>query len=104
VGQRSSLEVARQVAGSEGHFLEHLRSVHPILASLAVPFWISAGARFSGKWGWFIIASASLQALAGLLNIYLSAPGWMQVIHLALANALWVSWTLAWFSRHDSRA
>ena len=98
VAGRSSLDVAGEIVRGT-HFLEHLRGVHPILAALAAGFWLSAGARFSAPWGRAILIVVLVQLGVGLLNIYLSAPGWMQVVHLALANALWLCWVLGWFAR-----
>jgi heme A synthase len=34
------------------------------------------------------------QITAGIANLLLSAPVWMQIIHLALADALWISLVL----------
>ena len=34
--------------------------------------------------------AVGVQILAGLSNVLLSAPGWMQVVHLALANLVWL--------------
>jgi heme a synthase len=102
VGARSSLEVARQLSHTNGHFLEHLRGVHPLFAGLAATFWVFVGARLESLWGRRIVLVCLLQVGAGLVNIYLSAPGWMQVIHLALANLLWLVWILAWLTRPAS--
>ncbi len=104
VEDRSSLEVARQLTSGGGHFLEHLRGVHPLLAVLSVTFWISAAVRFESRVGQGIVAAAALQIVAGVVNIYLFAPGWMQVLHLALANLLWLLWIVAWLGRHDSES
>ena len=102
VGQRSSLEVAEQLTKPGAHFLEHLRGVHPIVASLAAGFWVMAGARLVRPWGQTVVILTLLQVAVGVLNIYLSAPGWMQVIHLALFNLLWLAWALAWLERYPS--
>jgi heme A synthase len=32
-----------------------------------------------------------LQVCAGVLNIWLSAPGPLQIVHLLLANLVWIS-------------
>lgn len=39
---------------------------------------------------WLAIAVAA-QALGGFANIAFSAPGWMQVLHLAMANGVWLA-------------
>lgn len=84
--------------GSE-HFLVQLRVVHPILAcvtgcaavvlarrslSRALP----GGAR---QWALALGVLSALQLLLGAINIWLHAPGWLQLTHLLLAQLLWIS-------------
>ena len=38
----------------------------------------------------------ALQLAAGLANVYLLAPVWMQLVHLLLADAIWVAFV--WFA------
>jgi heme A synthase len=102
VGERSSLEIARALGDGQGHYLEQLRGVHPLLAAAAASFFIAFGARLSSRVGRAIVHATLLQVALGLVNIYLSAPGWMQVIHLALANLLWILWVVAWFAQADA--
>ena len=33
-----------------------------------------------------------VQLCAGFVNIALSAPGWMQIVHLFLGQVVWLSW------------
>jgi heme A synthase len=35
-----------------------------------------------------------IQLVAGLVNVWLSAPGYLQVIHLALAVAVWLAFVV----------
>jgi heme A synthase len=35
-----------------------------------------------------------MQLLAGLVNFLLQAPVWMQIVHLLLADLLWISLVL----------
>jgi heme A synthase len=37
---------------------------------------------------------AMIQLLAGLINVVLLAPVWMQLLHLLLADALWITLVL----------
>lgn len=80
-----------QVPGS--HFLERLRGVHPLLALATAVYLLWAAPRLapsvSRVW---VPVLVLLQTFVGVLNIWLSAPGWMQVIHLGFANLLWLSW------------
>jgi cytochrome c oxidase assembly protein subunit 15 len=78
--------------------LVRLRLLHPFLAvagTLAVAF---ASARVlqstdepgTRRWAWVAAALALVQLGAGLLNLILLAPVWMQIVHLLLADVLWV--------------
>ncbi len=84
---------------STAHFLRRLRMMHPILAvgmglfTLVVTQMV-ADRRPQGAtlwWARFVGAAVIAQVIAGVVNILLSAPGWMQIVHLLLANVLWVS-------------
>ncbi len=33
-----------------------------------------------------------LQVAAGFVNVELAAPVWMQMLHLLLADGLWIAW------------
>ena len=82
--------------------LVRLRVLHPILAvagALAVAFAAarvlqsSAGSSIR-RWAWAAAGLALVQIGAGLLNLILLAPVWMQVVHLLLADALWIALVL----------
>jgi cytochrome c oxidase assembly protein subunit 15 len=80
------------------HLLERLRVWHPLLAML-----VSVGlARFAyrlrlrfvvalGPLPTLLVALITLQLLAGVANVLLLAPVWLQLVHLALADGLWVA-------------
>lgn len=82
----------------EAHFLTDLRMVHPLLAILAasIGWWASGRAR-----GPRSAAARALPALVGAmiltgsLNILLGVPVWMQLVHLLMADALWIAYILA---------
>jgi heme A synthase len=91
---------------SSSHFLRQLRVVHPVLALtvgallLYLPFrvaesHVSAAAK---RWAAAVFVFTLIQVCAGIVNVWLSAPGWMQVLHLGLANALWVCLVMTWAS------
>jgi heme A synthase len=80
------------------HILVRLRVLHPALAIGTGIFLIAAGSRLAGERGAagrpYAIALAVLAAIqlaAGLLNVILLAPVWMQIVHLALADAVWIA-------------
>lgn len=84
--------------GMSVHFLQRMRIVHPGMA-VALGLWIfylcgwleeRSGAsvrRWTRGVRWLVAA----QLGAGLLNVSLSAPGWMQIVHLFLAVTLWIA-------------
>jgi heme a synthase len=88
----------RLVHDQSGHFLERLRALHPIVAIVVgaglLYFAPSAAERHPGRstrlLSRAVIALVLVQVAAGVVNVALSAPGWMQVLHLALATALWI--------------
>lgn len=81
----------------EEHFLTGLRIVHPILAVLAASLgwwtWGRAGLRRARMVRVLPTLVATLMA-TGALNVVLGGPLWMQLIHLALADALWITGVL----------
>jgi len=84
------------------HFLLRLRIIHPTFAVLmAFALWLAAGVnaqrRATPTVRRLAVALATLVAVqlaAGLVNILLLAPIWMQLLHLLLADALWITLVL----------
>jgi len=82
----------------EAHFLTELRIIHPVLAVLAasVGWWVSGrvdGTRSNA--GRALPILVGLMLVTGSLNIVLGVPVWMQLVHLLLADALWIAYVLA---------
>jgi heme A synthase len=84
------------------HYLVRLRVWHPVIAIL-VGFYVGLVAglaamfhgerrirRFAAALGGLFI----LQLLAGLVNLVLLAPVWMQIVHLLLADLVWIALVL----------
>ncbi len=84
------------------HFLLRLRIAHPPLAVLVGFFLLYAAssavrARPSAAVKRMAAAVAGLalvQLAAGALNVALAAPVWIQIVHLLLANLLWIALVL----------
>ena len=84
------------------HFLVQLRIAHPILALAGVLLVAYAASRVllattdarARRAAWTVSALALLQLAAGLLNLALLAPVWMQIVHLLLADLLWIAFVL----------
>jgi heme A synthase len=85
-------------AGSAAHFLTDLRVVHPILAVVAasIGWWVSGRVGLPrSKAGRALPLLVGLMLLTGALNVALGVPVWMQLVHLLLADALWITYVLA---------
>jgi len=83
------------------HLLIRLRLFHPGIAVAVglLTFILALRMRDSGSLAAIRLARWTcglvvLQILAGLLNIGLLAPVWMQVVHLLLADLLWIAFLL----------
>jgi heme A synthase len=88
-------------AGS--HFLIQLRVIHPILAVLVGVYSIVAG-RLAAAWrpsvatrrlSWALGALFGAQLLVGIVNVVLLAPIFMQILHLLMADLVWLALVLA---------
>jgi heme a synthase len=98
----SLAEGVRQEMSSTAHFLLRLRIFHPALALLGGAYVLFAGlkvikARISQAattiawWTWGLVF---VQLVAGAINVLLLAPVWMQLVHLLLADILWIALVL----------
>jgi heme A synthase len=78
------------------HILIRLRTVHPILALMVALYLMTAawqlghrhpsGRPMARALIWLIAA----QLVAGIVNVLLLAPVWLQLVHLLLADTVWV--------------
>lgn len=94
-----SAEALSRTADATAHHLERLRLLHPVLALLAGAFlfisieWLLArrpGADVR-RWGRGVQLCYISQIFLGLLNIWLKAPVWMQLVHLLVADFIWIA-------------
>jgi cytochrome c oxidase assembly protein subunit 15 len=78
------------------NFLIRLRVIHPALAIASAAFILyvamslrrTAGAQAPALWVGVLIFA---QLCAGAINVALLAPIWMQIIHLLIADLLWIA-------------
>jgi cytochrome c oxidase assembly protein subunit 15 len=98
----SLAEGMREDFSSTASFLIRLRIIHPLLALgagfvvalVALPEYKSRHtARLRGLSGWLLVLFAA-QFAVGALSIMLQAPLPMQLLHLLLADALWITLVL----------
>lgn len=85
------------VGSGEAHFLTDLRVIHPVLAIVAasVGWWMSGRVGMPrSRAGRSLPILVGLMLLSGALNVALGVPVWMQLVHLFLADALWIAYVL----------
>ncbi len=74
--------------------LLRLRVLHPFFAA-AVGAWLAiyaiARLRIAKMGALRVVVLVWVQLLAGLVNFLLQAPVWMQIVHLLIADLLWIS-------------
>jgi heme A synthase len=84
------------LAASSG--LLRLRLIHPLIAAGAGLFLLYAGIQLPRRTSSESVRKASallvvlvfVQAMAGVINVWLLAPVWMQLLHLLIGSLLWI--------------
>lgn len=89
--------------GGEGvsdveHFLTRLRMLHPVVA-LAVggvaAWWAARRASLPGSAGLaarVVVGAVAVSVLAGFANVVWGTPVWLSLLHLAVADVMWIGW------------
>jgi cytochrome c oxidase assembly protein subunit 15 len=80
------------------HFLLRLRALHPVFAVLTAGYLVALAARWrqgqTSKAANGVILVVCVQICAGFLNLGLLAPVWLQLVHLLLADLVWIATVL----------
>ncbi len=83
---------------SGSHFLVRLRVLHPILAVATAVYLVVVTRRlaadrrgFQGSLAALVGSIVGVQVIVGVINLALGAPLWMQVVHVVVTDALWIS-------------
>jgi len=85
------------------HFLVRLRAFHPMIAVLASALLLVLGNHLAGrrdvgpaapKWAIVLMVAVLTEVGVGIFNVVLAAPGWLQLMHLFVAQLVWISATL----------
>lgn len=92
----------RQDFSPAASFLVRLRLIHPVIAAVAGLLFATIGffaLRVSSRQtmrtlSLIVIAATFTQLCAGMINLVLLAPVWMQIVHLLLADVVWVALVL----------
>ena len=93
------LEGIQQDLSPASHFIVRLRVWHPVIASFVglylILFSASLAVERRDQWSKrFAVALGTLfaiQLVAGMVNLILLAPVWMQIVHLFLADLVWIA-------------
>lgn len=89
----------RQDFSATATFLVRLRIVHPFVAGFGSLLFAVVAVYALGvtsrpvmrRLSILVLAATSVQLCAGVVNLSLLAPIWMQILHLLLADAVWIS-------------
>ena len=81
------------------HFLVRLRVYHPLIAIVTGIYLALAGRAIAAarpdadtrRLARALLVIVGLQLVGGFVNLYLLAPVWMQIVHLLLADAMWIT-------------
>jgi heme A synthase len=79
-----------------------LRFIHPALAFgvgayIAMAAWIAVRQRpspMARRLAWGVTGLFVVQLIAGVVNVWLQVPVWMQLLHLLLADLVWIAWVM----------
>lgn len=82
------------------HFLIRLRVVHPVTAAITAAIVLGVLSYFQrrnqSRWALVGMGLVLIQVALGVGNIWLAAPGWMQISHLLTAQLLWICVVAVW--------
>lgn len=94
-------EALRADLSATSHILIQLRVLHPVLAIAAALALIAGAPRLARGHGPLalrfrsvVVALTTLQVMLGFVNVILLAPVWLQLVHLIVADAIWIAWVL----------
>jgi len=98
---QSLIEGLQQDFDEFAHFLVRLRVFHPFFAfgGAMIVFGLIYRAMDGSdllvrRLGWGVLILAGVQLVGGLINLILLAPVWMQIVHLFIADLLWIVFVL----------
>lgn len=99
---KSLAEGLAQESDPNAHFLVQLRIVHPIVAVLVGLYSLALARKLiqqqitktTRHLALALVGLILIQWAAGLINVILLAPVWMQILHLLLADLLWIVYVI----------
>lgn len=92
------LAALRTDHGVDAHFLQRMRVIHPVAAVVVSLYLVMMALNVADRrpspatrrLAWWTVCLVLVQVVGGVVNIAMSAPGWMQLVHLGLATVSWV--------------
>jgi|YNPBryulayer2012_1023412.scaffolds.fasta_scaffold00043_27 cytochrome c oxidase assembly protein subunit 15 len=107
---QSLVEGIQKDLDQASHFLIRLRVFHPVFAISGAVLVLTILYRtieqdsrlLVRRVGWTVIGLGVLQLVAGFITLILLAPVWMQVVHLLIADLLWVTFVIFIDSKRHS--
>ena len=86
----------REELSATNHFLVRLRVLHPAVAIGVAGYllWLLSGESDASRWGRAAMYLVAIEVAVGFFNIGLAAPGWLQIVHLLVAQGLWIALVL----------
>jgi heme A synthase len=98
----SLAEGLQQKFSPTAHLLVRLRLLHPLIAVIVGVYLIAVGAygqsqrptALAKNWWRLLTGLYLVQLAAGAINVVLLAPVWLQMVHLLLADLIWISLVL----------
>lgn len=94
-------EALREDLSATAHALIRLRVLHPVLAvltgaalALAAPRLAREAGPLARRWSRTVAALALAQLALGFANVLLLAPVWLQIVHLLVADSIWIAFVL----------
>jgi heme A synthase len=108
----SHAEAIEQHFSPTAHVLMRLRIFHPVIALVVAAYVIfiavfaglSQADKTTARLSRLLIAAFITQISLGFLNLYLLAPTWMQLVHLLMADTVWITLVLFTASALSSEA
>jgi heme A synthase len=86
-------------AQSTEHILTRLRALHPVVAflvGLTAAWWAASRAWTvpggAGRAAKAVVWIVGAEIALGVVNVMLLTPTWLSLVHLALADGLWIAW------------
>ena len=97
----SLAEGLRADLSAASHVIIRLRLLHPLIAVTSGALLMAMTSRLpreddvrGHQLARAVVIIVGLQLLAGLVNVLLLAPVWMQMVHLLLADLVWIAFVL----------